>query len=88
VIADGRIVGILDESDLLLAIVGDSERFSEPVRDAMVTELHSVQVTDSLDALMPIFDKDFVAIVKDGEEFLGLITRVDLVNHLRRRADA
>ncbi|MEE4174343.1 MAG: pyridoxal-phosphate dependent enzyme [Xanthomonadales bacterium] len=88
VIEDGRIVGILDESDLLLAIVGDSERFSEPVRDAMVTELHSVQVDDDLDALMPIFDKDFVAIVKDGEAFLGLITRVDLVNHLRRRADA
>ncbi len=88
VIEDGRIVGILDESDLLLAIVGDSERFAEPVRDAMVTELHSVQVNDDIAALMPIFDKDFVAIVKDGEEFLGLITRVDLVQHLRRRADA
>jgi cystathionine beta-synthase len=88
VIENGRIVGILDESDLLLAIVGDSERFAEPVRNAMVTELHSVQVGDDIAALMPIFDKDFVAIVKDGEDFLGLITRVDLVQHLRRRADA
>jgi cystathionine beta-synthase len=25
-----------------------------------------------------------VAIVLDGREFLGLITRVDLINHLRR----
>lgn len=88
VVEHDRIVGILDESDLLLAVVGDSERFNEPVRDAMVTELHSVQVDDELEALMPIFDKDYVAIVKDGEDFLGLITRVDLVHHLRRRTDA
>jgi cystathionine beta-synthase len=27
-----------------------------------------------------------VAIVFDGDEFLGLITRVDLINHLRRRS--
>ncbi len=88
VIENDHIVGILDESDLLLAVVGDSERFNEPVRDAMVTDLHSVQVDDELEALMPIFDKDYVAIVKDGDAFLGLITRVDLVHHLRRRADA
>jgi cystathionine beta-synthase len=36
---------------------------------------------------MPIFNKDYVAIVKDGERFLGLITRVDLLNYLRRKAD-
>ena len=36
---------------------------------------------------MPIFNKDYVAIVKDGEHFLGLITRVDLLNYLRRKAD-
>jgi cystathionine beta-synthase len=37
--------------------------------------------------LMPIFNRDFVAIVKDQEKFLGLITRVDLLNYLRRKAD-
>jgi cystathionine beta-synthase len=36
---------------------------------------------------MPIFANDFVAIVKDGEQFLGLITRVDALNYLRRRSD-
>jgi cystathionine beta-synthase len=28
-----------------------------------------------------------VAIVRDGDKFLGLITRVDLLHYLRRRAD-
>ena len=27
-----------------------------------------------------------VAIVVDGQKFLGLITRIDLLNYLRRRA--
>ena len=36
-------------------------------------------------ALLPIFARDHVAIVQDGDQFLGLITRIDLFNHLRRR---
>ena len=34
--------------------------------------------------LLPIFERGHVAIVVDGGEFLGLITRIDLLNHLRR----
>jgi cystathionine beta-synthase len=41
-----------------------------------------VQVGESLDALIPLFDRDRVAIVLDGEQFVGLITRTDLINHL------
>jgi cystathionine beta-synthase len=87
VIEDRKIVGFIDESDVLLAVAQSNERFNDPVSSAMVTELASVQVTDPVDELMPIFSKDYVAIVKDGERFLGLITRVDLLNYLRRKAD-
>jgi len=87
VIADGRLVGILDESDLLLAVAGDSERFREPVRSAMVTELTEIDVRAPVTDLLPIFERDFVAIVMDRKRFLGLITRVDLLHYLRRKAD-
>ena len=87
VIDQGRLVGILDESDLLLAVAESSERFSEPVSRAMVTDLTGVDVRAPITELMPIFDRDFVAIVKDGDRFLGLITRVDLLHYLRRKAD-
>jgi len=87
-VLDGdRIVGIIDESDLLLAIYNQEERFNDEISSAMVTELESVQVDEPVDALLPIFNRDLVAIVLDGEKFLGLITRVDLLNYLRRRAD-
>jgi cystathionine beta-synthase len=87
VVDDGKLVGILDESDLLLAVAESSSRFDEPVSSAMVTELTEIDVHAPVEELMPIFDKDFVAIVMDGDNFLGLITRVDLLNYLRRKAD-
>ncbi len=87
VVVDDHIIGIIDESDLLVAVYGSNEQFGEPVRSAMVTELRSVNVTDPVESLLPIFERDFVAIVMDGDAFLGLITRVDLLNYLRRRAD-
>jgi len=87
VIADGELVGILDESDLLLAVADSPRHFDDPVSSAMVSELTEIDVKAAVADLMPIFEKDFVAIVKDGTKFLGLITRVDLLNYLRRKAD-
>jgi len=87
VVVDDQIVGILDESDLLMAVAESSSRFDDPVNTAMVSELTEIDVKAPVSELMPIFVRDFVAIVKDGPKFLGLITRVDLLNYLRRKAD-
>ena len=87
VMVDDQIVGILDESDLLMAVAESSSRFNDPVNTAMVSELTEIDVKAPVSELMPIFVRDFVAIVKDGSKFLGLITRVDLLNYLRRKAD-
>jgi cystathionine beta-synthase len=84
VLDDGRLIGLLDESDLLAAVEGGPERFGDRVATAMVAKLNTLQGHEPLDTLIPIFERDEVAIVLDGREFLGLITRVDLINHLRR----
>jgi cystathionine beta-synthase len=84
VLDDGRLIGLLDESDLLTAVEGGQERFQDKVATAMVAKLNTLQAHEPLDALIPIFERDEVAIVLEGREFLGLITRVDLINHLRR----
>jgi cystathionine beta-synthase len=87
VVEDDRIVGIIDESDLLIGVLDTHEHFHEPVSSVMVKELTFIQVDEPMQNLLPIFNQDYVAIVMDGDTFLGLITRVDLLNHLRRRAD-
>jgi cystathionine beta-synthase len=80
-----RIVGILDESDMLLHVYGDEDRFRDPVSTAMVSKLDILDVRASVQSLLPVFDRGHVAIVMDGDTFLGLITRIDLLNWLRRR---
>ena len=86
-VMDGdRIVGILDESDLLLHVYANQERFREPVSTAMATDLRVLDVKSPIESLIPVFDAGHVAIVMEEKKFLGLITRIDLLNYLRRRA--
>ena len=87
VVDEERLVGILDESDVLLAVADNPGSFDDTVGTAMSTQLTEIDVKAPVKNLMPIFDRDFVAIVREGEQFLGLITRVDLLNYLRRKAD-
>ncbi|CEM59649.1 pyridoxal-phosphate dependent enzyme [Xanthomonas campestris] len=85
VIDDGELVGIVDESDVLLHVYGDEARFRDPISTAMVSKLDRLDVASPIEALLPVFDRGQVAIVMDGNQFLGLITRIDLLNYLRRR---
>ncbi|KFN50223.1 pyridoxal-phosphate dependent enzyme [Arenimonas composti] len=81
-----EIVGIVDESDVLMHVFGDENKFRDSVATAMVRKLDKLEVTAPMAALIPVFDRGHVAIVMDGGRFLGLITRIDLLNYLRRRA--
>jgi cystathionine beta-synthase len=86
-VMDGeKIVGIVDESDVLLHVYGDEARFRDPVSTAMVSKLDILDVKSPVESLLPVFDRGHVAIVTEGSsKFLGLITRIDLLNWLRRR---
>jgi cystathionine beta-synthase len=53
----------------------------------MMTSLQKLQVSETIEALLPVFERGHVAIVVDGEQFLGLITRIDLLNYLRRKVN-
>jgi cystathionine beta-synthase len=85
VIENERIVGILDESDVLMHVHADEARFRDPVSTAMVTKLELVDMRSPINSLMGVFERGHVAIVMDGPKFLGLITRIDFLNYLRRR---
>jgi cystathionine beta-synthase len=85
VVDDGHVIGIVDESDILLAVYDHEDRFADPVHESMTTRLETVAPSAPLSALLPILDKGHAALVRDGDEYLGLITRIDLLNHLRRR---
>ena len=85
VIENGRPVGMLDESDLLIAVHTDEQRFRDPVRSAMCTRLRTLPADAPLEAVYQILNEGLVAMVFDGNDFIGLITRTDLLNFMRRR---
>ncbi|MBP5856418.1 pyridoxal-phosphate dependent enzyme [Marivibrio halodurans] len=81
----GRLVGLVDESDVMLAAQEGTDPFGQSVADHMVENLEIVHPGDSPDSLLPLFRSDKVAIVMEDDHLFGLITKVDFINHLRRR---
>jgi cystathionine beta-synthase len=85
-VLDGEtLVGIVDESDLLLAVMEDGQGFARTVRDVMSRQVQTLPPSAPVSALLPVFAAGMVGVVVDGDRFAGLITRIDLLNHLRRR---
>jgi cystathionine beta-synthase len=83
--ASDRVVGILDESDVLLALLKGDEGTKRPVSDFMTSRLETLPPSASVNDLLPIFRADRVAIVADDDRFYGIITRIDLINFLRKK---
>ena len=83
----GHVVGLVDESDVLAALLTDpggaSKAFELPVKDVMVTRLETISAEAPIADLVPLFRKDYTAIVMDRGEFVGVATRLDLINHFR-----
>lgn len=86
VLDQGKLVGLVDESDLLLAVGDEEAGFKKPVRDVMSSSLVTVSSKTSMQELRAILDRGMVAIVVDEGTFRGLVTRIDLLNWLRRKA--
>lgn len=85
VLENGKLVGILDESDLLIRVQDGGGSFGDPVKNAMTDRLETFQPSASFHELRSILDRGEVAIVLDGDQFVGLITRIDMLNYLRRK---
>jgi len=79
-----KLVGIVDEGDLLLAVRRSDSAFDRPVREVMTANVRTIDHRASLDDLMAILDSGLVAVVSDADGFHGIITRIDVLNSLRK----
>lgn len=85
VMEEGRLEGIVHETDILMAVMGNYKGFSILVKDAMAKNLVTISPDQTPERLIPIFEKGMTAIVMDNDEFLGLITPIDFLQYLRKR---
>ncbi|HEY8538206.1 MAG TPA: cystathionine beta-synthase [Steroidobacteraceae bacterium] len=85
VMEDDRLIGVVTEDDILRFAFGHPERFNEPVSKAMTSTFLRVDKSTSMNNLVAMLEVRSSAAVMDGDRFLGLITRSDVLNYLRRQ---
>ena len=66
---------------------GGGDAFDRHVREVMTTHVQTIDHRARIEDLFPILDSGLVAVVADKDGFHGLITRIDLLNYLRRRVN-
>src|SRR4030095_10009765 len=86
VVDEGRLVGIVTESDLLAKLVDGRASLSSAVAEVMFRNVTTVKARDDAGQLREVFGKGYVALVVDDEEkLLGVVTKMDLVDVLTAR---
>lgn len=79
---DGEIIGLVTESDILQPLARKEVEPSDSISIVMKTDLHTLQADEPIGNLVKVFNSDEIAIVKRGEKFLGLITKIDFIKFL------
>jgi len=78
-----KVVGFIDESDILLALYSKGFEVTALAKDIMTKELTTILYSAGRNSLAKILNAGLIAIVEDEKgDFLGLITRIDLINHI------
>ena len=85
VMDNDELIGIVTEDDILRFAFGRPECFNEPVRNAMTKTFLRVDRNTAINNLVAMLEVRSSAAVMDGTKFLGLITRADVLNFLRRQ---
>ena len=83
VMRENKLVGIVDEEDLMLNVYRNEPLFSKPVSSIMVSDLDTLTLESTEEQLYDTLANGKVAIICDGDRFLGFITKVDLINRYK-----
>ena len=82
---DGKLAGILTEADTLRVLV-DGASPSTSIAEIMERKVSTVSPHAEADQLPHIFERGEVALVVDDDRsVLGIITKLDLIDHLTKK---
>jgi len=85
VMEQGKLLGVLTEDAIMQFVFGKPELMKAPVNDAMQTAFIQLDKDTSINNLVAMLHLQPYAAVVDGDDFLGLITRSDVLNYLRHQ---
>jgi len=84
VMDEGDLVGVVTEDAIIQFVYGKPELMNAKVEDAMESAFIKLDKKESMNNLVAMLRVQPYAAVMDGGDFVGLITRSDVLNYLRR----
>jgi cystathionine beta-synthase len=85
VMSGDKLVGIITEDTIIRFVFGKPEMMNRSVSDAMETSFIKLNKDTSINNLVSLLHVQPYAAIMDEDLFLGLITRSDVLNHLRKK---
>lgn len=85
VMDEGKLVGVVTEDTIIQYTFGKPELMNATVGEAMETAFIQLEKSTSMNNLVAMLSVQPYAAVMDGGSFLGLITRSDVLNYLRKQ---
>ena len=85
-VMDGKqIIGLVTESDILAPLARGEVSATDSVTIIMKTDLRTLDAHENMDALLKVFEKNEIAIVKKHGDFIGLVTKIDFIKFLGQK---
>jgi len=85
VLEDGRLVGMISELDLLNYLLEGSHRATDPIHPIIDPAPPVVSPDAPIDTLTDIFLTANAVAVVDHGEVVGIVTKIDVIDHLAKR---
>jgi len=86
VLDDGRLRGMVQEVDLLRHLVQGSGKSDSPIADLVESDYATVTPSTKVELLQGVLSDAKIAIVLDREAVVGVVTKIDLIDFLARKA--
>jgi cystathionine beta-synthase len=82
VLTDGKLVGMINESTLLTQMSTPGSSADESIGPIINRQVTTVSTDMSLEAVMNLFGASQAVIVVDGDQVVGILTKIDLIDYL------
>jgi cystathionine beta-synthase len=85
VLRDGKLCGIIAEVDLLRALVTGGITLDSPITEVLEDDYVTVTPNTKIELLQGVLSEAKVAIVEDGDDVVGIVTKIDVIDFLAKR---
>ena len=84
VLANDELVGLIRESDLLAMLVSGKHSSTNPIREAIEVDYHTISPQTPVSRLAEMFSKGNCDVVfaVDNKKLVGILTKIDLIDYL------